>query len=88
MSETGVDGNFKRLEEEVNRLLEILEQLRAENATLRERVATLESARQEADDLRQRLSGVEAQNRASLQRSEQVKERLEALLSRLEGAAL
>jgi hypothetical protein len=28
MTETAVDGNFKRLEEEVNRLLEVLEQLR------------------------------------------------------------
>lgn len=37
MSELGVDGNFKRLEDELNRLLEVLEQLRSENQGMKDR---------------------------------------------------
>jgi regulator of replication initiation timing len=78
MTETGVDGNFQRLEEEVNRLLEILEKLRGENANLKERLATLESAQQE----------LEGQNRQAQERDGQVRDRLESLLSRLDQANL
>lgn len=88
MADIGVDSNFKRLEEEVNRLLEVLEQLRGENAGLRERVVTLESAQQELAALRQRLAGVEEEHRQSVERSQLAKERLERILSRLEAADL
>lgn len=61
----GVDGNFKRLEDEVNRLLEVLEKLRQENArqveesaSLREHNATL---RQENTALKDRVEALEAE---------------------------
>ena len=88
MTETAVDGNFKRLEEEVNRLLEVLQQLRDENTTLREQVASLEVAQQELETLRGRMTGVEQQYRQSEARDGQVRHRLEKLLSRLDEAAL
>lgn len=88
MTETAVDGNFKRLEEEVNRLLEVLEQLRGENSALRERITGLEAAQQELEALRGRLTGVEEQNRQADARDGQVRDRLEKLLSRLDEAAL
>jgi vacuolar-type H+-ATPase subunit I/STV1 len=88
MTETAVDGNFKRLEEEVNRLLEVLQQLRDENTTLREQVASLEVAQQELETLRGRMTGVEQQHRQSEARDGQVRHRLEKLLSRLDEAAL
>ena len=88
MTETAVDGNFKRLEEEVNRLLEVLDQLRGENATQRERIASLEVAQQELETLRGRMTGVEEQYRQAEARDGQVRNRLEKLLSRLDEAAL
>ena len=88
MTETAVDGNFKRLEEEVNRLLEVLEQLRGENATLRERIVGLEAAQLELETLRGRMTGVEEQHRQSEARDGEVRDRLEKLLSRLDEAAL
>jgi predicted nuclease with TOPRIM domain len=88
MAESGVDGNFQRLEEEVNRLLEVLEQLRSENAALRERATDLEAGQQDADRLRARLAEVEDEQRQTTARNEAVKSRLEQLLSRLDGADL
>jgi FtsZ-binding cell division protein ZapB len=88
MTETAVDGNFKRLEEEVNRLLEVLQQLRGENATLQERITSLEATQQELETLRGRMTGVEQQNRQAEARDGQVRTRLESLLSRLDEAAL
>jgi len=61
----GVDGNFKRLEDEVNRLLDVLEKLRQDNgrqgeeiASLREHNATL---RQEGASLKDRIEALEAE---------------------------
>ncbi len=88
MTETAVDGNFKRLEEEVNRLLEVLEQLRGENGALRERITGLEAAQRELETLRGRMTSVEEQNRQADARDGQVRDRLEKLLSRLDEAAL
>ena len=77
-----VDGNFQRLEEEVNRLLERLEQFRGENATLRERAA---EAQQEIERLQARLTEAEEEQGQAAERNRQAKERLECLLSRLEA---
>jgi|SaaInl4_200m_RNA_FD_contig_21_2258523_length_325_multi_6_in_0_out_0_1 chromosome segregation ATPase len=88
MTETGVDGNFKRLEEEVNRLLEVLDQLRGENTTLRERITSLEATQRELETLRGRMTSVEEQNRQADARDGQVRDRLEKLLSRLDEAAI
>jgi chromosome segregation ATPase len=88
MTETGVDGNFKRLEEEVNRLLEVLDQLRGENTTLRERITSLEATQRELETLRGRMTSVEEQNRQADARDGQVRDRLEKLLTRLDEAAI
>ncbi len=77
-----VDGNFQRLEDEVNRLLEVLEQFRTENATLRGQAA---EARQQIEGLQTRLSEADEEQRQSTERNRQAKERLECLLSRLEA---
>ena len=88
MTETGVDSNFKRLEEEVNRLLEVLDQLRGENTTLRDRITSLEATQRELETLRSRMTSVEEQNRQADTRDGQVRDRLEKLLARLDEAAL
>jgi prefoldin subunit 5 len=88
MTKTAVDGNFKRLEEEVNRLLEVLEQLRGENKTLQDRIVPLEASKQELETLRGRMTGVEEQNRQAEARDGEVRGRLEKLLHRLDEAAL
>ena len=77
-----VDGNFQRLEEEVNRLLEVLEQFRSENSTMRERAA---EAQQEIEGLQGRLAQAEEEQRRAAERNRQARERLEGLLSRLEA---
>jgi predicted nuclease with TOPRIM domain len=88
MTETGVDSNFKRLEEEVNRLLEILDQLRGENTTLRDRITSLEAAQRELETMRGRMTGVEELNRQADARDGQVRDRLEKLLARLDEETL
>ena len=88
MTETAVDGNFKRLEEEVNRLLEVLEQLRGENRSLQDRIVPLEASKLELETLRGRMTGVEEQNRQADARDGEVRSRLEKLLHRLDEAAL
>ena len=47
----GVDGNFQRLEDEVIRLLDILEQLRQENAALKGRVGSQEAQQEAREDV-------------------------------------
>lgn len=88
MTESGVDGNFRRLEEEVNRLLEVLEQLRGENTSLRERIATLESSQQDLEAVRERLASAEEERRLTTERNQQAKDRLASILDRLEQAEL
>ena len=55
----GVDGNFQRLEDEVIRLLDILEQLRQENAALKGRVASQEAQQEEIRKLKEQLGQME-----------------------------
>ena len=61
----GVDGNFKRLEDEVNRLLEVLEKLRQENARLGEEISSLRehnaTLHQEGASLKDRVEALEAE---------------------------
>ncbi len=84
----GVDGNFERLEEEVNRLLEVLDDLRRENASLRSRIDGLEAQRVEFQTLAQRLSNLEREYERAIEGREEVKQRVERVLSRLEEAPL
>ena len=94
MSQT-VDGNFKRLEDEVNRLLEVLEQLRSENASLREQVATFEADKgqeelpqQGVDDLHQRIAQLEDDAQKDCESRSHLRRRIEHILVRLDRAGL
>ncbi|MFC1526813.1 hypothetical protein ACFL6X_08405 [Candidatus Latescibacterota bacterium] len=98
----GVDGNFKRLEDEVNRLLELLEQLRQENASLgqeneslreasasqKARIVSLEEMRSESEAAKSRLAQVETDYRQAVESREAVRQRVEKILLRLEEAPL
>ena len=66
----------------MNRLLEVLEQFRSENATLREQAA---EARQQIEGLQTRLSEADEEQRQSTERKPAGEGRLECLLSRLEA---
>ncbi|MEE2658103.1 MAG: hypothetical protein VX733_06320 [Candidatus Latescibacterota bacterium] len=95
MSQT-VDGNFKRLEDEVNRLLEVLEQLRSENASLREQVAILEADKleqdqqpqQDAEGLHQRIAQLEDDAQHDVEGRARLRHRIEQILVRLDQAGL
>ena len=50
----GIDGNFERLEGEVERLLEVLEQLRQENKTLQARIEAETSRSEEIENLKRK----------------------------------
>lgn len=83
-----VDSNFERLEGEVNRLLEILEKLRQDNAELQQKAQNLAT---ENDQLRSqvgRLEDVERQHQETLRTNEEAKGRLESLLARLDQVQL
>lgn len=87
MSELGVDGNFKRLEDEVNRLLELLEQLRVENQGLKQQVAQLESTESDLNNARIRLTQMEGELQQSQQSRDEVRTRLERLIGVIEQAS-
>ena len=80
----GVDGNFQKLEDEVNRLLSILEELRHENAGLQNRVDALESQNGDLEALNKRLAEMEEEARDEAGRRDEVRARLERILGRLD----
>ena len=80
----GVDGNFQKLEDEVNRLLEILEELRRENASLHNRIDALESQNGDRETLTRRLAEMEKEARMEAGRRGKVRARLERILGRLD----
>ena len=80
-----VDGNFKRLEDEVTQLLETLDDLREKNATLQNRVDVLEAQNRELSQARTRLAVVEEEYELAVKSREEVKARVEGILSQLEG---
>ena len=88
MTGVGVDGNFERLEEEVNRLLEVLDDLRRENTALQSRIDGLEAKNGELQTIAQRLSNLEIEYGRELEGRQQVKQRVERVLSRLEEGPL
>ena len=81
-----VGGNFKRLEDEVTQLLETLDDLREKNATLQNRVDALEAQNRELSQARARLAVVEEEYELAVKSREEVKARVEGILSQLEGA--
>ena len=80
----GVDGNFQRLEDEVIRLLDILEQLRQENAALKGGVGSQEAQQEELRKLKERLGQMESEAREEAARREEMRGRIQQVLSRLD----
>ena len=84
MNGMGVDGNFQRLESEVDRLLGVLEQFRQENEMLRAQVEAGESLKVENEELTGRLVRADEENRQATQDREQVRGKIQEILARLE----
>ena len=83
-----VDSNFERLEQEVNRLVEVLGQLRQENAELRERSAALASENEQLRGNVARLQQVETEYQETNQSREAIKGRIEDILTKLDAVEL
>ncbi len=83
-----VDSNFERLEQEVNRLVEVLGTLRQENADLKERVQGLEGEISIVSAENERLKKIESEHQESSRNKEEIKGRIEGILSRLDGLDL
>ena len=77
-----VDSTFARLEEEVNRLLELLGRLKQDNADLQAQLEGLRTENEECKSLGQRLQHTEQE---ALKSREEVKSRIESLLNRLDA---
>ena len=84
----GVDGNFRRLESEVNRLLGVLEQFRQENETLRAQVEAGELLKIEIEELKAKLAKADEDNRQATEDREQVRGKIQEILARLEQVAI
>ena len=84
----GVDGNFERLEEEVNRLLQVLEELRRENEALRSQVEDLQSQSRELRVDADRLAHLESEHQKAIDDRQEVKNRLQRILARLQEIPL
>jgi len=83
-----VDSNFERLEQEVNRLVEVLGQLRQENAELRERSTGLANENQQLKGDIARLQQVEVEYQEANQSREAIKGRIEDILAKLDTVEL
>ena len=84
----GVDGNFKRLEDEVERLIGVLERLKNENDSLMARVKILEAEGAEVTELRRRLAEADSKYTRAAEEREEAKVKIEAILSRLDQIPL
>ena len=80
-----VESNFERLEREVNRLVEGLAQMRQENAALQTQI---EHIRAENERLKTNLQMAEAHSQESLKNREEIKGRIENILTKLEAVEL
>ena len=84
----GVDGNFRRLESEVDRLLGVLEQFRQKNETLRAQVEAGELLKVEIEELKARIAKADEENRQATADREQGRGKLQEILARLEQVAV
>lgn len=84
----GVDGNFERLEDEVNRLLQVLEEQRRENETLRGQIEDLQSRDRKFQAETDRYAQLEGEYKQAMDDRQEVKKRLERILARLQEIPL
>lgn len=83
-----MDSNFERLEQEVNRLVEVLNNLREENTDLKGQIQSFEEQVQQARGEIGRLQQVESEFKDANQTRDEVRGRVESLLTRLDGLEL
>ena len=83
-----MDSNFERLEQEVNRLVEVLNSLREENSTLKGQIRDFEEQAQQARGDIGRLQQVESEYKEANQTRDEIRGRIENLLTRLDGLEL
>ncbi|MFT5089612.1 MAG: chromosome segregation ATPase [Candidatus Latescibacterota bacterium] len=83
-----MDSNFERLEQEVNRLVEVLNNLREENTDLKGQIQGFEEQAQQARGEIGRLQQVESEFKDANQTRDEVRGRVESLLTRLDGLEL
>ena len=76
-----VDNNFGRLEQEVNRLVEVLERLRSENAAKNEEIQTLQANVA-------KLEAAQAESKSAADIRAEVKSRIELILTKLDAVLL
>ena len=83
-----VDSNFERLEQQVNRLVEVLERLRSENTTKDEEIQSLSSENDalKADIAKLEAAQADSENAAKVH--DEVKTRIEGILSKLDAVEL
>ena len=79
-----VNQNFERLEQEVIRLMEVLEKLRKENLEQKDRIQSLEGDISIVSAENERLKQVESAYQESNRHKEEIKGRVENILSRLD----
>ncbi|MBT5326427.1 MAG: hypothetical protein HOL51_09900 [Gemmatimonadetes bacterium] len=83
-----VNQNFERLEQEVIRLMEVLEKLRKENLEQKEQIQNLERDIGITNAENERLKPIETAHEESNRGKEEIKGRIENILSRLDGLNL
>ena len=83
-----VNQNFERLEQEVIHLMEVLEKLRKENLEQKERIQNLERDIGITNAENERLKPIETAHEESNRGKEEIKGRIENILSRLDGLNL
>ena len=83
-----VDSNFERLEQEVNRLVGALAQLRQENAALKTRTESLETENRQLRADVVRLQQAEEQHQGVLKNRQEIKGRIEKILAKLDAVQL
>ena len=83
-----VDSNFERLEQQVNRLVEVLERLRSENTTKDEEIQSLSSENDalKADIAKLEAAQADSENAAKVR--DEVKTRIEGIPSKLDAVEL
>ncbi len=83
-----VDSNFERLEEKLNRFVEVLAQFQQENAALKGQIEQLQSESVQLRSDNERLQRLESEFQQGVDGREEVKGRIENLLAKLDAVNL
>ncbi|HIG56602.1 MAG TPA: hypothetical protein EYG11_01515 [Candidatus Latescibacteria bacterium] len=83
-----LNQNFERLEQEVIRLMEVLEKFRKENLEKKEQIQSLEREIGIVSAENERLKPIETAHEESNRGKEEIKGRIENILGRLDGLDL